>query len=302
MDDFGRSPFLQNFFDQNGELVFDGQWEVLMGQSEVINWLRTTPNKFASMRYAGEWKLAGGNVDAGETIAHAAARELQEEFLEPLGFKLPKTAVLRPFTVKQTRAVRSRSNLMHCFIALEDENPWLRDLSVERMNSSLELRREKFRQLVGTIARPSAQFWSLPMSDRERVTPEVYQVSWIPLRDAVRNSLSSMAPGTFVNDYQKNTFQSYGKKRRDPMFITAALLNELSAFPDSASVVAHCESVDLATLRRGEQWLFAGMDATQVAEAFEQRQMDGGGVNPSFKSAATIARLRQQRSALVARL
>ena len=139
MDDFGRSPFLQNFFDQNGELVFDGQWEVLMGQSEVINWwvafnqfdvngllavyilcrLRTTPNKFASMRYAGEWKLAGGNVDAGETIAHAAARELQEEFLEPLGFKLPKTAVLRPFTVKQTRAVRSRSNLMHCFIGLE---------------------------------------------------------------------------------------------------------------------------------------------------------------------------------------
>ena len=71
------------------------------------------------MRYAGEWKLAGGNVDAGETITEAAARELQEEFLEPLGFKLPKTAVLRPFTVKQTRAVRSRSNLMHCFIGLE---------------------------------------------------------------------------------------------------------------------------------------------------------------------------------------
>lgn len=125
------------------------------------------------MRYAGEWKLAGGNVDVGETIAQAAARELQEEFLEPLGFKLPETAVLRPFTVKQTRAVRSRSNLMHCFIgleklhfavpdntllpktlALEDENPWLRDLTVERMNLSLELRREKFRKLVGTIAKP----------------------------------------------------------------------------------------------------------------------------------------------------
>ena len=127
------------------------------------------------MRYAGEWKLAGGTVDAGETIAQASARELQEEFLEPPGFKLPKTAVLRPFTVKQTRAVRSRSNLMHCFIgldkfhsavpestlcipklslALEDENPWLRDLNVERMNSSLELRRENFQQLVGTIERP----------------------------------------------------------------------------------------------------------------------------------------------------
>ena len=68
------------------------------------------------MRYAGEWKLAGGNVDVGETFEQAAARELQEEFLAPLGVQLPDTAVLRPFSTKQTRAVRSRSNLMHCFI------------------------------------------------------------------------------------------------------------------------------------------------------------------------------------------
>ena len=273
-----------------------------MGQSEVINWLRTTPRKFASMRYAGEWKLAGGNVDAGETIAQAAARELQEEFLKPLKIELPGTAVLRPFITKQTRAVRSRSNLMHCFIALEQENPWLRNLSVDRVNEGLAVRRDKFRQLVGTIAKPSAKFWSLPMSEREDVTPEVYQVAWIPLRDAVRNSLSSMTAGTFVNDYQRNTFREFGKKNRDPMFITAALLMELEGFPDSTSVVAHCKSVDLAALTREEQWLFEGMDAKQVADAFDRRKLTGSGFNPSFKSAATIARLRRERSELVSRL
>ena len=37
-NDFGGSPYLQKFFSEKGEFIFDGQWEVLMGQSEVINW------------------------------------------------------------------------------------------------------------------------------------------------------------------------------------------------------------------------------------------------------------------------
>ena len=36
--DCGGSPYLEKFFAEKGEFVFDGQWEVLMGQSEVINW------------------------------------------------------------------------------------------------------------------------------------------------------------------------------------------------------------------------------------------------------------------------
>ena len=56
----------------------------IAGQAEVVNWLRTTPEKIATMRYAGEWKLAGGNVDEGETIAAAAARELQAGALPPV--------------------------------------------------------------------------------------------------------------------------------------------------------------------------------------------------------------------------
>ena len=57
-----------------------------------------------------------------------AKRELTEEFLAPAGLALPSDAVLRPFVVKQTRPIQSRSQLIVHFVALADENPWLAQL------------------------------------------------------------------------------------------------------------------------------------------------------------------------------
>jgi len=196
-----QSPFLKEqsigIFGAEGVITFDGRWEVLLGQAEVVNWLKTTPEKITTNRYAGEWKLAGGNADDGEAIAHAAVRELQEEFLDPLGISLPQDATLRPFVTKQTRPIRSRSNLMHCFIALEEENPWLRSLDVEGINRGLERRRRKFQKLsLNADGTPTSSFYQLSKAERENVTPEVRQVKWVPLRDAVCHTLSSMTPGT----------------------------------------------------------------------------------------------------------
>ena len=69
------------------------------------------------------------------------------------------------------------------------------------------------------------------------MTPEVFQLRWVPLREAVRCALSSMTPGTFVNDFQRDEFARYNRRRRDPMFITAAMLVELEGFPDAESLV-----------------------------------------------------------------
>ena len=110
------SDFLSALMQPSGEIVFDSGWEVLMGQATVVNWLKTTPEKIRIMRYAGEWKLAGGNVDHGESIENAAMRELYEEFLAPLGIGMPSDVRLRPFVTKQTRPIRGISNLMHCFV------------------------------------------------------------------------------------------------------------------------------------------------------------------------------------------
>jgi hypothetical protein len=114
---------------------------------------------------------------------------------------------------------------MHCFVALEHENPWLRDLDIDKVNAGLAERRQRFAAVAADADRqPLAAFWALPRSEREAVTPEVREVRWMPLRDAVKNCLSSMSRGVFVNDFQRETFEKYGRTRRDPMFITAAIL------------------------------------------------------------------------------
>jgi len=284
---------MEGIFGEAGRITFESEWEVLLGQGEVVNWLRTTPEKTVTMRYPGEWKLAGGNVDEGEDVAAAALRELTEEFLAPLQVTLPQSAVIWPFVTKQTRPIRSQSNLMHNYVAIWEENEWLRTLDVDALNRGLEDRRQRFAQLVA-----NGDFWTLSMQEREAVAPEVFQLAWVPLHEAVKHALSSMIPGIYVNAFQETELRKLGRKNRDPMFITAATLMELEGFPNAASLIRHCKSVDLARITKEEQWLFNGMTQAQVDEAFATRLTSAGArVNPSFKPPHLLAAMRQARLA-----
>ena len=141
-DKVSQQPFLSAYLSHQG-FEFCSQWEVLLGQSEVINWLKSTREKLETMRYAGEFKLAGGNVDNDEDIELTAKRELCEEFLRPAEtFVSYEDIILRPFSVKQTRPIRSKSNLMFNFVAIADENPWLSNLNIDEINKTLEFRRQ----------------------------------------------------------------------------------------------------------------------------------------------------------------
>lgn len=57
------SGFFDLFLGPRQAIEFTSGWEVLMHQSETINWLRSEPGKLRTLRYAGEWKLFGGIVD-----------------------------------------------------------------------------------------------------------------------------------------------------------------------------------------------------------------------------------------------
>eukprot|EP01065_Artemidia_motanka_P053263 TRINITY_DN9842_c0_g1_i1.p1 TRINITY_DN9842_c0_g1~~TRINITY_DN9842_c0_g1_i1.p1 ORF type:complete len:351 (+),score=99.83 TRINITY_DN9842_c0_g1_i1:59-1054(+) len=257
------TSFLRSLFLGQSEITVDAGWEVLLGQAEGVNWLRSTPTKLTTMRYAGEWKIAGGNVDEGETVYTAACRELSEEFLHPLGQPLPRRARIRPFICKQTRPIRSKSNLISNFVALEDENEWLRDFDVDAANRQLAERRSRHKRLLET-----GEFWKMDRAEKELVSPEVRELRWMSLHEALGHTMSSMAPSLVcVNKYQEELFARLGRKRRDPMFITGATMHELDALPGCGRVREWCASVDLASLAKQVQWLYEGMTDEEAREA-----------------------------------
>lgn len=158
------------------EWPFTSGLQVLMGQNEVVNWVRSTPTSTSFMRYAGEWKFPGGSVDKGEALAAAAERELSEEFR----LTLPPSAVMEPFNVKFTRAIQGRSYTMFNFLCAADRNPWLQQLDLQAVNARLSARREKFERLL-----ESGEFWQLGKEERMEVSPEVRRVEWLDLATAV---------------------------------------------------------------------------------------------------------------------
>ena len=91
-----------------------------MAQNEVVNWLRSTPEKIVTMRYPGEFKFAGGNVEEGK-VPWTPPRELYEELLNPCQITLPKNGV-QAICGEQT-PIRGRSNMMFNYVLFADENP-----------------------------------------------------------------------------------------------------------------------------------------------------------------------------------
>jgi 8-oxo-dGTP pyrophosphatase MutT (NUDIX family) len=159
---------MQMIFGDRDEILFDSGWEILMGQREVVNWLRSSPEKVVAMRYGGEFNFAGGSVDKGESLDEAADRELREEF----GLDASADVQLRGFSVKQTRPVRDRSNIMHNFVALADENAWLESYDVDMVNAQLQAKRDAHAALL-----ESGEFWEMSAAEKEQVSPETVRTT-----------------------------------------------------------------------------------------------------------------------------
>jgi len=223
-----RLPPVMDFF--NG-------WEVLMGQSECVNWLRSTRQQTVVMRYAGEFKFAGGTADDEDrgSLRATAERELREEYM--LADLPPGAVKLHPFNIKQTKPIKGRSYVMHNFVALAEENPWLRDAAlVGRTNRVLGERRERH-----AAACESGLFWEAALAEREALAPEVRVVEWVDMRRACWMLLTSKCAAlTPVNDFQRQEFQRLGVEQRDPMFQTFATLAEIEAHANEAELLEHC--------------------------------------------------------------
>lgn len=198
-DDTSSSSSDARTSSSDARTSFASGWEVLMGQREVVNWIRSTgPGDLRAMRYPGEWAFAGGAVDEEDDgIEAAARRELAEEF----GSVVPPDAHVQVFSVRQTRPIQMKSNIMYNYLAVDGGdggdggegglNPWLRALDVDAHNRRLAEGRARHASMV-----ESGAFWDMTAAEREAVAPEVRCIKWIPLLEAAKHAYTSMNTGT----------------------------------------------------------------------------------------------------------
>ena len=254
---------IEYLFGGKKERSFGNGWELLLGQSEVQNHLRSTPQHVSLMRYGGEFKFAGGSVDHNETLEQAARRELSEEFL----CTVPKSAKLRLFDVKQTRPVQNTSYIMHNFVCLETENEWLHDMDVSKVNHALLQRRQRFHNL-----KASGAFYKMNKAEKETVCPEVHAIEWLNMKTAVARSFTSMnADIQYVNDYQRHEFERLNVKHRDPLFITMTVMTALDRFSSIDDIVQFTDQFDGQKERENIQWLSDGMEPHEVQQIMQER-------------------------------
>ena len=82
------------------------------------------------------------------------------------------------------------------------------------------------------------------------------------------------------------------------MFITAATLMELEAYPTTKSLIDATDNVDISQLGIERQWLFSGMAHEKVTEAFIRRSelSSQGKIKRSMKSLDDLEAERCKRS------
>jgi len=278
-------------FGQSNSTTFAGGWEVLLGQSEVQNWVKSSPERIAAMRYPGEWKFAGGGCDPGETPEAAAKRELSEEFLIELP-EDPSKYKFHLLSIKQTRPIRNVSNIMYNFVAAAEENEWLENLDVDRINTELAARRARHADVVA-----DGSFWSMDKETKERVSPEIRQVQWLDMRSAILHSFTSMNKAlTPVNKFQEQEFLRLNIKRRDPMFLTMATMLEVESFPSIESLQRYSHDLTPDEELKRSQWLYEGMSPEEVKGVWDvSNSPTESGRRGMFGTAEEMRELRLSR-------
>lgn len=198
------------------------KYQVLLGQNEVINWLKSTPSRYHPMRYPGEWKFPGGTCDPhDESLEMTAIREFQEEFL---GIHCPYDYLqenIKLFNQKLTIPIQGRKYQMNNFIIYDDQNFW-NDEEIAKVNLNLLTKKQQFHESL-----TNGNFWNLSLEEKFTLSPEVHELRWFDIDEAIDLMASAQSGEMFANDWQRDEFQKYGIYQRDPMYQTMMTLIEL---------------------------------------------------------------------------
>lgn len=154
------------------------------------------------------------------SLRETAVRELTEEFL---GVRPPPLSSLLLLNTRITKAIKGNQYKMHTFIAFDEEGWWDDDM-VCQINANLALKKQQFEDRLG-----DGSYWQLTEEEKRVFSPEVRLVSWIELREAIDIMASSlMSPIVHTNDWQRDEFLKHGVTKRDPMYQTMTVLQEIA--------------------------------------------------------------------------
>ena len=77
----------------------------------------------------------------------------------------------------------------------------------------------------------NGSFWDMDIKDKYLFSPEVIEVKWIILEDAIKIMSSSMNTClSYINSWQQTEFERYGILLRDPMYQSMITLQEIQMF------------------------------------------------------------------------
>jgi len=160
------------------------------------------------------------------------------------------------------------------------------EFDIAAANERLQQRRDQFAMCVA-----DGSFESLSKEEKEAVAPEVREIVWLDLVEAVSHAYTSMHKEfTPVNEFQRAALEEHGVHKRDPLFITMLSLLELETFPSTAALLAHSKAISMEEARAKAEYYQSGVTLEEVKQIYASLS------DNRVPTASDLKRLKEERS------
>mmetsp|Transcript_136842 Transcript_136842/g.236985 ORF Transcript_136842/g.236985 Transcript_136842/m.236985 type:complete len:399 (+) Transcript_136842:44-1240(+) len=240
VDERGGYGVISEFL-KNGCLELPSGLEILVGQSNVVDYLETSSSSTSLTSYPGEYMFAVFQSRKDETDANQrttkkwrdaistphnthqqiARRALQQEFL----VSAPASASFVPLVALQTRKIKGSSNMLVTFAEISNNaSSWLQTLDVDSINTELDRRRQTVETMI-----QSGSWDSLPLQEKEKIAPKMRRLHWLDVTDCIRVMQESISWYFLpINEWQATEFAAHGLTVRSSMSSSLASLLKIA--------------------------------------------------------------------------
>ena len=184
-----------------------GEIEVLVGQIEVVDWVKSSLSDKRINPFPGEYRLPARQHRSVSGAAQTPLETVSTE-LEELGFNIPKEGVQATLFAKESVQTESRDYRILYFLVEEEDNRDVFRTDIRKINLRLRETRKVRREME-----VDGRWELLARAEKERLSPKLHHLEWKTLSE-VRSDFDPSKP--FVNAYQQEEFAKYDVVARQP--------------------------------------------------------------------------------------